>query len=114
MPWAPPVPLFSTNSTHTSSRPCNAPMIHPRTRPNQPKRTVSIIGTGSYLPEKVLSNHDLEKMVETSDEWIVTRTGISERRIAADDETTSDLAAKAAQRAMENAGITAEEVDLIL
>jgi 3-oxoacyl-[acyl-carrier-protein] synthase-3 len=89
-------------------------MTQPRTRPNQPKRTVSIIGTGSYLPEKVLSNRDLEKMVETSDEWIVTRTGISERRIAAEDEHTSDLAAKAALQALENAGITAEDIDLIL
>ena len=89
-------------------------MIQPRTRHNQPKRTVSIIGTGSYLPEKVLSNQDLEKLVETSDEWIVTRTGIRERRIAAADENTSDLAAKAAEQALENAGITAEEIDLIL
>ena len=89
-------------------------MIPPRTRHNQPKRTVSIIGTGSYLPEKVLSNRDLEKMVETSDEWIVSRTGISERRIAAEGEHTSDLAAKAALNALENAGITAEEIDLIL
>jgi len=89
-------------------------MIQPRTRRNQPKRTVSIIGTGSYLPEKVLYNRDLEKMVETSDDWIITRTGIRERRIAADDEHTSDLAARAAQRALENAGITADEIDLIL
>jgi 3-oxoacyl-[acyl-carrier-protein] synthase-3 len=89
-------------------------MIQPRTRPNQPKRTVSIIGTGSYLPEKVLSNQELEKMVETSDEWIVTRTGIRERRIAAEGEHTSDLAAKAAQSALDNAGISAEEIDLIL
>jgi 3-oxoacyl-[acyl-carrier-protein] synthase-3 len=89
-------------------------MIQPRTRPNQPKRTVSIIGTGSYVPDKVLSNQDLEKLVETSDEWIITRTGIRERRVAAEGEHTSDLAAKAAQRALENAGITAEEIDLIL
>ena len=86
----------------------------PRTRPRQPRRTVSIIGTGSYLPEKVLANAELEKMVETTDEWITTRTGIKERRIAAEGESTSDLAAKAAQAALENAGITAEEVDLIL
>ncbi len=86
----------------------------PRPRTQQPKRTVSIIGTGSYLPEKVLTNADLEAMVETSDEWIQTRTGIRERRIAADDEHTSDLAAKAALAAIENAGITAEEIDLIL
>lgn len=89
-------------------------MIQPRTRPNQPKRTVSIIGTGSYVPERVMSNAELEKLVETSDEWITTRTGIKERRIAAEGEFTSDMAAKAAQSALENAGITAEEVDLIL
>lgn len=86
----------------------------PRTRTQQPKRTVSIIGTGSYVPEKVLTNEDLEKTVETSDEWIRTRTGIRERRIAADDEYTSDLAAKAAQAALQDAGISAEEIDLIL
>jgi 3-oxoacyl-[acyl-carrier-protein] synthase-3 len=89
-------------------------MTHPPTRRNQPKRTVSIIGTGSYLPEKVLTNQELEKLVETSDDWITSRTGIKERRIAADDEHTSDLAAKAALSAMENAGITADEVDLII
>ena len=86
----------------------------PQARNLKSKRTVSIIGTGSYLPERVLTNADLEKMVETNDEWIVTRTGIKERRIAADDESTSDLAAKAALAAMENAGITADEIDLIL
>ncbi len=86
----------------------------PRQRPAQLKRTVSIIGTGSYVPEKVLTNHDLEKMVDTSDDWIKTRTGICERRIAAEGEHTSDLAAKAAINAMENAGISADEIDLIL
>jgi 3-oxoacyl-[acyl-carrier-protein] synthase III len=86
----------------------------PRRRSSQPKRTVSIIGTGSYLPEKVLTNAELEKLVETSDEWITSRTGIKERRIAAEGENTSDLAAKAAQAAMENAGISADEIDLIL
>jgi 3-oxoacyl-[acyl-carrier-protein] synthase-3 len=89
-------------------------MTQPRTRPSQPKRTVSIIGTGSYLPEKVLTNQELEKLVETSDDWITSRTGIKERRIAADGEHTSDLAAKAAIAAMENANITADEVDLII
>jgi len=89
-------------------------MKQPRTRDPRPKRTVSIIGTGSYLPEKVLTNGALEKMVDTSDEWITTRTGIKERRLAADGEHTSDLAAKAALNALENAGISAEEVDLIL
>ncbi len=73
-----------------------------------------IVGTGSYLPEKVLTNFDLEKMVETSNEWIVTRTGIKERRIAAADECTSDMAVIAAQRALDMAGISAEELDLII
>ncbi len=73
-----------------------------------------ITGTGSYLPEKILSNHDLEKMVDTSDEWIRTRTGIRERRVAADAEATSDLAVKAARRAMEMAGVTPDELDYIV
>jgi 3-oxoacyl-[acyl-carrier-protein] synthase-3 len=81
---------------------------------NKLRRTVSIIGTGSYLPERVLTNFDLEKMVDTSDAWIRTRTGISERRIAAKEEATSDLATKAALAAMEQAQITAEEIDLII
>ncbi len=87
---------------------------HPRTRHHIPKRTVSIIGTGSYLPERILTNAELEKLVETSDDWITSRTGIRERRIAAEGEHTSDLAAKAALAAMENAGITADDIDLIL
>ena len=69
----------------------------------KPKRTVSIIGTGSYVPEHILTNAELEKLVDTSDEWIVSRTGIKERRIAAADEYTSDLAANAARRAIEQA-----------
>src|SRR6478735_11691726 len=85
-----------------------------RTRTHEPKRTVSIIGTGSYVPERVLANAELEKLVETSDAWITSRTGIKERRIAAEGEATSDLAAKAALAAMQDAGITAEEIDLIL
>jgi 3-oxoacyl-[acyl-carrier-protein] synthase-3 len=80
----------------------------------QPLCTSSIIGTGSYLPEKVLTNDDLSKMVDTSDEWITTRTGIKERHIAADDQATSDLASEAARRAMTAAGITPEEIDLIV
>ena len=80
----------------------------------KPKRTVSIIGTGSYVPERILTNAELEKMVDTSDEWIRTRTGIKERRIAAPDESTSDLAVKAARAAIEQAGITPEEIDLIV
>ncbi|MGI9379981.1 MAG: beta-ketoacyl-ACP synthase 3, partial [Methyloligellaceae bacterium] len=73
-----------------------------------------IKGCGSYLPEKVLTNHDLSKMVDTSDEWISERTGIHERHIAADDEYTSDLGLVAAKRALEDADIPASEVDLII
>ena len=80
----------------------------------QPLCTSSIIGTGSYLPEKVLTNDDLSKIVDTSDEWITTRTGIKERHIAADDQATSDLAAEAARRAMTAAGVTPEDIDLIV
>jgi 3-oxoacyl-[acyl-carrier-protein] synthase-3 len=74
---------------------------------------IRIIGTGSYTPEKVLTNFDLEKMVETSDEWIRTRTGIQERRIAEPEVPTSDLAAKAAEKALEMAGLKAEDIDLL-
>jgi len=73
-----------------------------------------IVGTGGYLPEKVLTNADLEKMVETSDEWITSRTGIKERHIAAEGETTCDLAEQAARRAIEAAGIDKDEIDLII
>ncbi|KAB2639358.1 MAG: ketoacyl-ACP synthase III [Verrucomicrobia bacterium] len=78
------------------------------------KRTASIIGTGSYVPERVMTNADLEKIVETSDEWIHSRTGIRERRIAGIEQPTSDLAANAAKAAMENAGIKPDEIDLII
>ena len=80
----------------------------------KPKRSVSIIGTGSYVPDRILTNAELEKSVDTSDEWIVTRTGIRERRIAGDNEFTSDMATKAAERAIEQAGISPEEIDLIV
>ncbi len=73
-----------------------------------------IIGTGSYLPEQVRSNADLEKMVETSDEWIVSRTGIRERRIAAPDESVATMGFTAAQRALEMAGVAASDVGLII
>jgi len=69
---------------------------------------------GAYVPEKVLSNEDLEKMVDTTDEWIVKRTGIKERHLAADNEYTSDMGAKAAKVAIERAGLQAEEIDLVL
>lgn len=73
-----------------------------------------IIGTGSAVPDKVLTNFDLEKMVDTSDEWITTRTGIKERRIAGEGEYTSTFATKAAERALEMAGIKADELDLVI
>ena len=76
--------------------------------------SAGILGTGSYVPDKIITNADLEKIVDTSDEWIVARTGIRERRIADDSQATSDLATIAAKRAMEDAGLTAEELDLIL
>jgi 3-oxoacyl-[acyl-carrier-protein] synthase-3 len=87
---------------------------NPRARYNFQGRTCSITGVGSYVPAKILTNADLEKMVDTSDEWITTRTGIKSRRQAAKDEFTSDLAAHAAQRAMKKAGVTADQVDLII
>ncbi len=80
----------------------------------EPIRTVSIIGTGSYVPEKVLTNRDLESVVETSDEWIYSRTGMRERHIAADDQAASDLGAEAAKKALADAGVDAEEIDLII
>jgi 3-oxoacyl-[acyl-carrier-protein] synthase III len=73
-----------------------------------------IIGTGGYLPNNVMTNHDIEKIVETSDQWIRERTGIEQRHIAADDETTVDLAEKAARSAIESAGIDPSDIDLII
>jgi len=75
---------------------------------------IAILGTGSYAPEKVLTNADLSKIVETSDEWIFTRTGIRERHIAAEHETTSQMAAAAARAALEAAQLTAADIDLII
>jgi 3-oxoacyl-[acyl-carrier-protein] synthase-3 len=83
-------------------------------RSDKSRRTVSIIATGSYVPERILTNRDLEQIVDTSDEWIVTRTGIRERRIAAADEATSDMATKAALAAMSQADVDPEEIDLII
>lgn len=87
---------------------------NPRARHNFIGRTCSITGVGAYMPEKILTNADLEKLVNTTDEWITSRTGIKERRLAADDEFTSDLGAKAAECAMKNAGVTADQIDLII
>jgi 3-oxoacyl-[acyl-carrier-protein] synthase-3 len=83
-------------------------------RSKQLLRPVHIVGTGSYVPDRVLTNADLEKMVDTTDEWIVTRTGIKERRIAPDWMCTSDMGAEAARRAMEQAGVREDEIDLIV
>lgn len=76
--------------------------------------SVGISGTGSYVPEQILTNDDLSKMVDTSHEWIVTRTGIEERRIAPKDMATSDLSTEAAKRALEDARVKAEDIDLII
>jgi len=73
-----------------------------------------IIGTGSYLPEKIVTNADLEKILDTSDQWIRERTGIGERRVAHEDETSSDMAEVAAQRAMKAAGVNPDEIGLIV
>ncbi len=73
-----------------------------------------ITGIGSYLPERILSNADLEKIVDTSDEWIFSRTGMKERRIAREDEATSDMAVAAGKKALEKSGLPAEEIDLVI
>ena len=78
------------------------------------KNTARIIGLGSYLPEKVLNNKDLEQIVDTTDEWIVSRTGMKERRIAAADEFPSDMGAKAAEKALNSFGLVPEAIDMII
>jgi 3-oxoacyl-[acyl-carrier-protein] synthase-3 len=87
---------------------------NPRAKYDFKGRTCSITSVGYYVPSKVLTNADLEKMVDTSDDWITSRTGIKERHIAAENEFTSDLASKAALKAMENGGIKPEQIDLII
>ena len=86
------------------------PSSYPRTLAEEKSGMMysRVIGTGSYLPEKILTNQDLEHMVDTSDEWIRTRTGIAQRHIAADNEMASDLALNASREAMEAAGVTLE------
>src|SRR5512143_2094100 len=84
------------------------------TRPPESLRGATITGTGMYVPERRLTNADLERMVDTSDEWIVERSGIRERRIAAPDQASSDLGLIAAQRALEMAGLGPEDVDQII
>jgi 3-oxoacyl-[acyl-carrier-protein] synthase-3 len=78
------------------------------------KRKIKIVGTGFYVPDKVLTNFDLEKMVDTSDEWIISRTGIKERRIGPEDQATSDLAVQAAHITLKNAGLKVKDIDLII
>jgi 3-oxoacyl-[acyl-carrier-protein] synthase-3 len=87
---------------------------NPRAKHNFVGRTCSITGVGSYVPERIVSNADLEKLVDTTDEWITSRTGIKARRVAAVDEYTSDLASNAAQKAMAMAGVLPEQIDLII
>jgi len=77
-------------------------------------KTAKILGVGSYSPSQVLTNKDLEKIIETTDEWIISRTGIRERRVAPKEEITSDLALKASQKALEDAGISPDELDLVI
>jgi 3-oxoacyl-[acyl-carrier-protein] synthase-3 len=99
-------PILENGSTKTG--------MHPENKPFSLTSPVGISSLGAYLPSRVLTNFDLEKMVDTSDEWITTRTGISQRRIAAPDEATSDLAIRAAQQALERASWPADRLDLII
>jgi len=78
------------------------------------KIRAGFLGTGSYLPEKILTNKDMEKIVDTTDEWIMTRTGIQERHVAAESQATSDLAVEAAKKALADAGLKASDIDLII
>jgi 3-oxoacyl-[acyl-carrier-protein] synthase-3 len=87
---------------------------NPRAKHGFQGRTCSIVSVGSYVPDRILTNADLEKLVDTSDEWITTRTGIKERRIAAAHEYTADLAAKAALRAIHDGRVTADQIDLLI
>ena len=96
------------------SQPAHKKFKNPRAKFNFQGRTCSVVGVGSYLPERILTNAELEKLVDTTDEWITTRTGIKERRIAAKNEATSDLAMHAAVRAMAKSNVTAEQLDLII
>jgi 3-oxoacyl-[acyl-carrier-protein] synthase-3 len=78
------------------------------------ERSVGILGIGSYVPDKVITNYDLEKTIDTSDQWIVERTGIRERHVVSEGEATSDLATRAAEKALADAGVSAGEIDLII
>src|SRR5262249_14925023 len=87
---------------------------NPRAKYNFQGRSCSITGVGSYVPAKILTNAELERMVATTDEWITTRTGIKERRLAAEEEFRWDMGAQAALRAMRKAGVTADQIELII
>jgi 3-oxoacyl-[acyl-carrier-protein] synthase-3 len=89
-------------------------IVYPRAKHGFEGRTCAIASVGSYVPKRVLTNAELEKMVDTSDDWIVSRTGIKERRIAAPGEYTSDMATRAALLAMQRAHVTADQIDLII
>src|SRR5690242_7839697 len=102
-------PTSSSVSGATASK-----FKNPRAKYNFQGRTCSITGVGSYVPARVLTNADLEKMVETSDVWMTTRTGITQRRLAAKDEFTSDMSGKAAGQAMKMGGVKADQIDLII
>jgi 3-oxoacyl-[acyl-carrier-protein] synthase-3 len=91
-----------------------SPVRHPREKHDFKGRTCSITAVGSYVPDRILTNTDLERMVDTTDEWITTRTGIKERRIAGEKEFTSDLATHAALRALKRGGVTPDQIDLII
>lgn len=93
---------------------CLAEEMRKHKTETEPWPTVSIVGTGSYLPECVMTNADLEEMIDTTDEWIYTRTGMKERRIAAGDEAASDMAAQAGRRALDDAGLGPEDVEMIV
>lgn len=98
--------------THSAVR--SRTVKNPRVKGTFHPRTCAFAAVGAYVPEKVLTNADLEKMVDTTDEWITSRTGIQQRRIACDGEFTSDMAAKAARIAMDRAKVKPEEIDLII
>ena len=96
------------------SSPPRRPFKNPRAEHDFVGRSCSIVSVGSYVPERVMTNADLEKLVDTSNDWIVSRTGIKERHIAAENEFTSDIATKAALNAMRKGGVTADQIDLII
>src|SRR5208283_4445276 len=110
-----PIANLPPNDAGAKMSPSPTPKFkNPRAKYNFQGRTCSISGVGSYVPARILTNAELERLVDTSDEWITTRTGIKARRLAAKNEFTSDLAAQAALRAMHRAGVTPEQIELII